>query len=199
LGNITPIENLYRCASVSDGAIPQLPVRIPSHCPKITSISIEKELFEILLFFVLFIAGIFLLIDSKSFNEDQIKLKQIPKILSIFVGSIIGFISGIVGIGGGIFLSPFLFLMKAGHPKHIVTSASLFILINSIFGVIGQLTKDTVFNEVLSYWPLFLSVFIGGQIGNFLNIKFLSNKTLTLITSLLVIFVAIRMGFKILP
>jgi uncharacterized membrane protein YfcA len=163
------------------------------------SISIEKELFEILLFVVLFIAGIFLLIESKSFNEDQIKLKQIPKILSIFVGSIIGFVSGIVGIGGGIFLSPFLFLMKAGHPKHIVTSASLFILINSIFGVIGQLTKDTVFNEVLSYWPLFLSVFIGGQIGNFLNIKFLSNKTLTLITSLLVIFVAIRMGFKILP
>jgi uncharacterized membrane protein YfcA len=163
------------------------------------SISIEKELFEILLFLVLFIAGIFLLIESKSFNEDQIKLKQIPKILSIFVGSIIGFVSGIVGIGGGIFLSPFLFLMKAGYPKHIVTSASLFILINSIFGVIGQLTKDTVFNEVLSYWPLFLSVFIGGQIGNFLNIKFLSNKTLTLITSLLVIFVAIRMGFKILP
>ncbi len=163
------------------------------------SISIEKELFEILLFFVLFIAGIFLLIESKSFNEKQIKLKQIPNILSIFVGSIIGFVSGIVGIGGGIFLSPFLFLMKAGYPKHIVTSASLFILINSIFGVIGQLTKDTVFNEFLNYWPLFLSVFIGGQIGNFLNIKFLSNKTLTLITSLLVIFVAIRMGFKILP
>ena len=163
------------------------------------SISLEKELFEILLFFVLFIAGISLLIKSKSFNEKKIKLKQIPKILSIFVGSIIGFVSGIVGIGGGIFLSPFLFLMKAGYPKHIVTSASLFILINSIFGVIGQLTKDTVFNEFLIYWPLFLSVFIGGQIGNFLNIKFLSNKTLTLITSLLVIFVAIRMGFKILP
>ena len=163
------------------------------------SISLEKELFEILLFFVLFIAGISLLIKSKSFNEKKIKLKQIPKILSIFVGSIIGFVSGIVGIGGGIFLSPFLFLMKAGYPKHIITSASLFILINSIFGVIGQLTKDTVFNEFLNYWPLFLSVFIGGQIGNFLNIKFLSNKTLTLITSLLVIFVAIRMGFKILP
>ena len=163
------------------------------------SISIEKELFEIILFFVLFIAGIFLLIESKSFNNVQIKIRQIPKILSIIVGSLIGFVSGIVGIGGGIFLSPFLFLMKAGYPKHIVTSASLFILINSIFGVIGQLTKDTVFNEFLSYWPLFLSVFIGGQIGNFLNIKFLSNKTLTLITSLLVIFVAIRMGFKILP
>jgi len=162
------------------------------------SISIEKELFEILLFFVLIVAGIFLLIESKSFNKDQIKIRQIPKILSIFVGSVIGFISGIVGIGGGIFLSPFLFLMKAGYPKHIATTASLFILINSIFGVAGQLTKNIVFNEFLNFWPLFLVTLIGGQIGNFLNIKFLSNKMLALITSLLVIFVAVRMGFRLL-
>jgi len=162
------------------------------------SISIEKELFEILLFFVLMVAGIFLLIESKSFNKDQIKIRQIPKILSIFVGSVIGFISGIIGIGGGIFLSPFLFLMKAGYPKHIVTTASLFILINSIFGVAGQLTKNIVFNEFLNFWPLFLVALLGGQIGNFLNIKFLSNKILALITSLLVIFVAVRMGFRLL-
>ena len=163
------------------------------------SISIEKEIFEILLFFILIIAGIFLLIGSKSFNKDQIKIKQIPKILSISIGSVIGFISGIVGIGGGIFLSPLLFLMKAGYPKHIATTASLFILINSIFGVAGQLTKNIVFNEFLNYWPLFLVVLTGGQVGNFLNIKFLTNKTLALITSLLVIFVAARMGFRILP
>tara|TARA_Y100000996_G_scaffold37128_1_gene25863 strand:+ start:196 stop:555 length:360 start_codon:yes stop_codon:yes gene_type:complete len=118
--------------------------------------------------------------------------------LSICIGSLIGFVSGLIGIGGGIFLSPFLFLMKAGIPKHITTSASLFILINSIFGVAGQLTKDLVFNEFLNFWPLFLAVFIGGQVGNYLNIKFLSNKTLVIITSLLVIFVAIRMGFRIL-
>ena len=163
------------------------------------SISIEKEIFEILLFFILVIAGIFLLIGSESFNKDQIKIKQIPKILSISIGSVIGFISGIVGIGGGIFLSPLLFLMKAGYPKHIATTASLFILINSIFGVAGQLTKNIVFNEFLNYWPLFLVVLTGGQVGNFLNIKFLTNKTLALITSLLVIFVAARMGFRILP
>ena len=89
--------------------------------------------------------------------------------------------------------------MKAGYPKHIATTASLFILINSIFGVAGQLTKNIVFNEFLNYWPLFLVVLIGGQVGNFLNIKFLTNKTLALITSLLVIFVAARMGFRILP
>ena len=162
------------------------------------SISISKELFEILLFVILIIAGIFLLIESKSFNDDQIKINSTPKIISVLIGSAIGFTSGIIGIGGGIFLSPILFLMKAGYPKQIATTASLFILINSIFGVAGQLTKDIVFDEFLNFWPLFIAVLIGGQIGNFLNIKFLSGKTLAIITSLLVIFVAIRMGLRLL-
>ena len=162
------------------------------------SISVTKELFEILLFVILIIAGIFLLIESKSFNDDQIKINSIPKIISLLIGSAIGFISGIIGIGGGIFLSPILFLMKAGYPKQIATTASLFILINSIFGVAGQLTKDIVFHEFLNFWPLFIAVLIGGQIGNFLNIKFLSGKTLATITSLLVMFVAIIMGLRLL-
>ena len=162
------------------------------------SITIEKSLFEILLFCVLLVAGIFLLIESKSFNKEQIKINKIPRLISISIGSIIGFMSGLVGIGGGIFLSPLLFLMKAGYPKHITSSASLFILINSIFGIAGQLTKDQVLDQVITYWPLFLSVLIGGQIGSLLNIKFLSNKILALLTSFLVIFVAIRMGIKLL-
>ena len=161
------------------------------------SITIEKSLFEILLFCVLLVAGIFLLIESKSFSEEKIKINQIPKLISISIGSIIGFMSGIVGIGGGIFLSPLLFLMKAGYPRHITSSASLFILINSIFGIAGQLTKDQVLDQVTNYWPLFLAVLIGGQIGSLLNIKFLSNKILALLTSFLVIFVAIRMGIKL--
>ena len=161
------------------------------------SISISKGLFEILLFLILLIAGIFLLLESRSFNKDQIVIRQVSKVISILIGSIIGFISGLVGIGGGIFLSPILFLIKAGYPKHITSTASLFILVNSMFGVAGQLTKDIVFNEFLNYWPLFIAVLIGGQIGSFLNIKLLSNKILALMTSFLVIFVAIRMGIRL--
>ena len=162
------------------------------------SILIEKELFEIILFLVLISAGTFLLIESKSFSKEDLKLKKIPIFLSIIIGSVLGFISGIVGIGGGIFLSPILFLLKAGYPKQIATTASLFILINSAFGIVGQLTKDIVYNEILDYWPLFVVVLIGGQIGNVLNLKFFSNKILTLITSILVIFVAVRMGLRLL-
>ena len=161
------------------------------------SISIDKNLFEILLFLILLIAGIFLLLESKSFNKDQVTIRYIPKILSITIGSIIGFISGLIGIGGGIFLSPILFLLKAGYPKHITSTASIFILINSVFGVAGQLTKDIVLDEFLNYWPLLIAVLIGGQIGSFLNIKILSNKVLAVMTSFLVIFVAIRMGFRL--
>ena len=144
------------------------------------------------------IAGFFLLIERKSISQNEIKINNLPKIFSIIIGSIIGFVSGLIGIGGGIFLSPILFLMKAGYPKHITSSASLFILINSIFGIAGQLTKNIVLSEFLNFWPLFIAVLLGGQIGSYLNIKFLSNRILAVTTSLLVIFVAIRMGLGIL-
>ena len=162
------------------------------------SLQISKNVFEIILFLILTVAGTLLFIESRSLINKEFKINKIPKIFSILIGSVIGFFSGLVGIGGGIFLSPILFLMKAGHPKQIATSASLFILINSIFGVAGQITKNIVFDKFLDYWLFFLAVLIGGQIGNFLNIKFLSNKILALITSLLVMFVAARMGLGIL-
>ena len=158
---------------------------------------IEKEIFEILLFLVLSVAGILLLINIKAYEDKKIIIKKLNYFVSILIGSFLGLISGLIGIGGGIFLSPILFLLKADEPKNIVTTASLFILFNSIFGIFGQLTKDNIINELSSYLPLFLVVLIGGLIGNYLNIKIFSNRTLTLITSLLVILVAFRMGFKI--
>ncbi len=158
---------------------------------------VNKEIFEILLFLVLSIAGVLLLINNKSYEDRNIIIKKPNLISSILIGSILGLISGVVGIGGGIFLSPILFLLKADKPKNIVTTASLFILINSISGILGQFTKRTVLDEIQLYWPLFLAVLIGGLVGNYLNLKIFSNRTLALITSLLVIFVAFRMALKI--
>tara|TARA_Y100001935_G_scaffold9903_1_gene7687 strand:+ start:1104 stop:1850 length:747 start_codon:yes stop_codon:yes gene_type:complete len=161
------------------------------------TIVIKKELFEILLFVVLSIAGLLILFNSKAYDENKLIIKKISVALSFIIGSILGLVSGIVGIGGGIFLSPILFLLKAENPKVIATTASLFILINSISGILGQLTKDVVLNDMQNYWILFLSVFIGGIIGNYMNLKIFSNRVLTIITSVLVIFVALRIGYKI--
>ena len=161
------------------------------------TLEIEKNIFEILLFFVLLISGLLLLFNFKSYDDNENKYKEIKYIYSLFIGSILGILSGIVGIGGGIFLSPILFLLRAGLPKHIVTTSSIFILINSFAGIIGQLTKSYVLNDILEYWHLLFFVLIGGQIGNYLNLKILPTRFLALITSCLVIFVAIRMGIKI--
>jgi len=161
------------------------------------ALHIDKTLFEILLFLVLSVSGILLLVKFKSYDEKDLICRRIPLIISIVIGGMLGFISGVVGIGGGIFLSPILFLIKAGKPKDIVTVASLFILINSISGVIGQLSKNAVLMEIPNYWYLFVAAFMGGQIGNFLNLKIFPTRILALLTAFLVIFVAFRMGFKL--
>jgi len=161
------------------------------------SLSVEKQLFEILLFLSLSVAGFLLLLNIKSYNDKEEEYRKIPIPVSILIGGILGFISGIVGIGGGIFLSPILILIKAGKSRHIATTASLFILINSISGIIGQLTKNAVLLEALSYWYLLVVVLIGGQVGNFLNLKIFPARILVLLTGILVIFVAARIGFRI--
>ena len=161
------------------------------------TLPIEKNIFEIFLFIVLAIAGTLLLINFKSYDDNESTYRNIPVVISIFIGGILGFVSGVVGIGGGIFLSPILFLIKAAKPKHIVTTASLFILINSASGIIGQLTKNIVLSEISNYWYLFLMVIIGGHVGNYLNLKIFPTRLLALITSGLVLFVALRMGVKL--
>ncbi len=161
------------------------------------SLPIEKKIFEILLFIILAIAGSLLLFKFRSYDDKEKDYKKIPIIISIFIGGILGFVSGAVGIGGGIFLSPILFLLRVGKPKHIITAASLFILINSFSGIIGQLTKNSVLNEIQDYWFLLLAVLVGGQVGNFLNLKIFPTRILALVTAGLVLFVAVRMGYKL--
>jgi len=161
------------------------------------SLQLNKSFFEILLFAVLTLAGLSLLLKFRSFDESKEVNNSIPKIISVLIGGSIGFVSGVVGIGGGIFLSPVLLLIRAGKTRHIATTASLFILINSISGLAGQSTKGFIFNEIYNYWPLFLLVLIGGQLGNFLNMKILPARVMILLTSGLVIFVSVRMGFRL--
>ena len=161
------------------------------------SLPIEKRLFEILLFLILTTAGILLLLNFIAYDDKEKSYRKFPIIISILIGGVLGFISGVVGIGGGIFLSPILFLIRAGKPKHIVTTASLFILINSFSGIMGQITKNAVLNEISNYWYLLLIVLVGGQLGNFLNLKIFPTRILALVTAGLVLFVAIRMGTKL--
>ncbi len=160
-------------------------------------LEIEEQIFIIILFVTLFITGLRMLFSYQSYDNNPKPYKVLPLWLGAIIGSILGFLSGIVGIGGGIFLAPILYYFRAGSPKQIATTASLFILANSISGLIGQLQKSEIGNAILDYWYLPLLVLIGGQIGNFLTIKFIPAKIVALLTAILVLFVALRLGIMI--
>ena len=141
------------------------------------------------------LAGITLVIASllmiKPVKENQIPLKNISMLERSTIGSGIGFISGLIGIGGGIFLSPFLNILRWQTAKVISATASVFILFNSVAGIAGQLTNSISIN-IQQILTLGLAVAIGGQIGNYLNIKLLSPRVIKLLTAILVCVVGVR-------
>lgn len=108
----------------------------------------------------------------------------------------LGYVAGLVGIGGGIFLAPLLHLVRWDQPRAIAATASLFILVNSLFGLAGQLLKNGpgLFGVALgAALPLLLAVVIGGQVGSLLAARLLPAQWIRLLTALLVLVVGVRL------
>ena len=124
-------------------------------------------------------------------NQDK-KTRELSTGSLSALGGGIGLLSGFIGIGGGIFLSPILHLIRWNTAKVIAAAASLFILVNSIAGIIGQLTYSPYVN-IKQLVILACSVAVGGQIGNRLNIHILNTEKIKIITAILVGFVGIRL------
>jgi uncharacterized protein len=87
-------------------------------------------------------------------------------IKNALIGGFIGLLSGVVGIGGGIFLSPILNLSRWDTPKNVAATASFFILVNSISGLAGQFWQHKFAADWSLSLPLLLAVFVGGQVGS---------------------------------
>jgi uncharacterized membrane protein YfcA len=108
----------------------------------------------------------------------------------------LGYFAGLVGIGGGIFLAPLLHLARWHEARGIAATASLFILVNSLFGLAGQMVKNGpgLFGPALSAaLPLLIAVVIGGQIGSLLASRLLPPQWIRWLTALLVLVVGVRL------
>ncbi|MFW5634558.1 MAG: sulfite exporter TauE/SafE family protein [Erythrobacter sp.] len=110
----------------------------------------------------------------------------------------LGYLAGLVGIGGGIFLAPLLHLARWREARAIAATASFFILVNSCFGLAGQLLKggpDRFAAAIEGGLPLLLAVAIGGQAGSLLAARFLPLRWIRWLTALLVMIVGVRLLF----
>lgn len=163
-------------------------------------LNVSEIVFIGLLCLALLIAGLRMLQNREVLldNDSQGELSRNP-ILCALVGGVIGFYSGIVGIGGGIFLAPILYKLNWGRGQEIAAACSVFILVNSMSGLGGQLIKARnldIIIQILPYAPLIMIVIIGGTIGNFVSIRFLNSGHLRRITGLLILAVALRLTIK---
>jgi len=159
------------------------------------SFRLQEQVFFILLALALIVSAVALIYQTLAFNTS-FTAKKYPSYALYLLGAGIGLLSGLVGIGGGIFLAPVLNHMKWDKPIVIAALASFFILVNSISGIGGLFASGSF--EI--FWPeilgLLFAVLLGGQLGVRLSIGQLSAKRIRMLTGILVLFVGIRVLLK---
>ena len=157
-------------------------------------IVVDKSLFLVLLIFSLLAAGTRLLLTGREIFAPRTLLTKQLWLIGLGIGACLGFLSGIVGIGGGIFLSPLLYFLSWGTPRRIAAHASFFIFVNSLSGLWGQYSKLFPPNmEEIS--PIFittllLAVSFGGYLGNHFRHIHLSLRHLQHVTAMLILVAA---------
>ena len=155
---------------------------------------ISETFFIGLLSVALLLAGLRLLFVKLPERGNETRPTPMP--LGVLIGTALGGLAGLVGIGGGIFLAPVLYGLKWGKPRQIAAACCFFILVNSVAGLFGQMLKfqdQNILDQIPTYIPLILAVFVGGQIGAWLSSKKLNPILLKRITACLILVAAVRL------
>lgn len=167
------------------------------------TIRLDERIYFIVLGAALVVAGAAMIVRLVSARRVAVRPGGTPPdatrgeaALAMAVGAGIGFLSGLVGIGGGIFLSPILHLSDWARPKEIAATTSGFIAVNSAAGLLGQLTmgwpSEAFSGQLPSVLALLAAVILGGQIGSRLTARRLGPNVIRVLTAALVVFVGVK-------
>jgi len=143
----------------------------------------KKVLGILLLFSVVRLAGI-------RFDDSKTEGKQ-SLLLSIMIGAVIGVLSGMIGIGGGIILSPVILLLYWANMKQTAAVSALFILVNSVSGMTGLLTKGIHFSHDM-VWMIVIA-FLGGLLGSYLGAMKIGNTYLRKLLAFVLLMASIKL------
>ena len=153
-------------------------------------LKLSQTSFFLILGTALILSGVFMLIR---YIKVKLKSQEFSISKKLALGGSVGLLAGVSGIGGGIFLSPVLNLLNWKDPRTVASLASIFILVNSIAGLIGLTVAGTFEFDTELIWKLILAVVLGGSIGSYLSSKKFNLRFLGGLTALLVIYVGLRL------
>lgn len=154
------------------------------------TISLHTDLYKLALG-ILLIIPVCRFLFFQNITVDQIKKSNV--FLSLLMGAAIGFVSGVIGIGGGIILSPLLLLLKWTDQKQTAAISALFIFVNSLAGLLGQFTKGIYFDkQMIGY---ILVAFLGGSAGAYFGAIKFNQAVLKILLSLVLLIAAIKLIF----
>lgn len=146
--------------------------------------------------FFLILGGLLVLSSVSMFLRFIGKIyasKEFGLMKRLGLGGVIGFFAGLSGIGGGIYLSPILNMMGWKDARKIASLASVFILVNSLAGLVGLSVANTFTFDGQLTFRLVIAVFIGGGIGSYLSNRTFNTRVLGLLTAMLVMYVGLRL------
>ncbi|MEN2283424.1 sulfite exporter TauE/SafE family protein [Algoriphagus sp. SE2] len=151
---------------------------------------LSQKVFFLILGSSLILSGLAMMVR---YINAKLKSKEFSLVKKLGLGGSLGFVAGVSGIGGGIFLSPTLNLLNWANPRTVASLASVFILVNSISGLVGLTVAGTFELDINLIWKLVLAVILGGSIGSYLSNEKFNLRFLGGLTAVLVIYVGLRL------
>lgn len=162
---------------------------------------LPEAVFLTVLAAALTVAGLVMLWQNRIQLVDGATVRQPNVGVVLFVGGVLGLLAGVTGIGGGIYLAPVMHLFRWSKAQTIAACTSIFIALNSLSGLIGQLSKGTDALGEVPFWLLMacpVMVLLGGRFGSAQLSGHFSSKQIRTVTAIVILLVAVRLWLKVL-
>lgn len=157
---------------------------------------LDEKVLSLIFALVLFFIALIILFKKKEAKARFSLDKKTIWVVSFLLGALLGFLAGIMGIGGGIFLGPAMLLIGLASSKYVASTCSAFVLVNSVVGLFSHYLQGRVEFSVLFF--LGFAVFVGGQIGAILGAKKFSALLLQRIFAFILLAVSLKLGVEVL-
>lgn len=154
---------------------------------------VDKRLFHLILCVVLPLIGLRFLLWPDLKTDSDVEVVRPPLALAAVIGGVLGLLAGIVGIGGGVFLSPIMIMARYATTKETAAASALFILANSLSGLAGKVVQGKLALSDSSLWPFLLAAFVGALVGSHLGAKKFSTTLLKRLLGVVLIIAALKL------